>query len=284
MDLMLGHGWKYGADFTFVEADIPFSPDIEAAARRVVAEKPDLIFVANSAAALAVHRLDSKTPIVMYASGYPVAAGLAHSLSHPGKNVTGNAVYAGAGIWGKLLQLLRDTKTGTRRIGLLWGYTPPMFLHQEIEYGMVELRADARNLGLDIRFFDVKTLDEVDSALQALEAWQPQAALITGGPYLSPRLTDVMETVNKQRIPSIADYHSPVDVEFGPLVTYAPPLSELRQKTIAYVDRIMRGARAGDLPIQQPSRFELVLNQRTARAIGLSLPRSLLLRADRVIE
>jgi putative ABC transport system substrate-binding protein len=146
---MKDRGWIEGRDYLLVQSGIPYSArQAEDAAKRIVSERPDLIVVGSTAFALAAHRQTSTIPIVMWVSGYPVEVGLAHSLRKPGKNVTGNSIYAGIGIWGKMVQILRDAKPAAKRVGVLWGYAPPAFLSEEIAPGQQEIRKAASALGL----------------------------------------------------------------------------------------------------------------------------------------
>ena len=283
-ELMGEFGWKYGRDYTFIESGVPYGPAIEEAARRIVAEKPDLIFVATTAFAVAVQRLTSTIPIVMYTSGYPVAAGVALSLARPGKNVTGSTVYAGTGIWGKLLQLLSEVKPGVKRIGLLWDYLPPAFPREEIDFGLGELRDNVRSLGLATHIAEVTRPEQVTAALAALDSWRAEALLVTSGPVMFPEMSRIMKFAIGKRLPTITDSNWQYPVEPRPLLAYGPPISVLRRQAVGYIDKILRGAKPSELPIQQPAKFELVVNMKTAKALGLTIPQSILLRADQVIE
>jgi len=275
-------GWAYEKDYVFIDSGLPYGPHVDEAARRVVSQRPDIVYVSTTAYAAAVHRLTSEIPIVMYSSGYPVQAGLANSLASPGKNVTGNTTYAGTGIWGKLLQLLGEAKPGVRRIGLLWDYLPPAFPREEIEFGMHDLRKDAQSLGFELHAADVSRPEETESAISLLEAQRVEAVLVTSGPAIFPQRANAIRRLSGLRLPTVTDTRWIGDI--SPLLAYGPPAAVLRQQAVSYIYRILNGAKAGDLPIQQPSRFELVVNLTTAKRIGLSLPQSLLLRADEVLQ
>ncbi len=282
--LMKEMGWARGADYVFVDSGLTWGADVDEAARRVVALQPDVIHVVSTAFALAVRRQTRTIPVVMYTSGYPVAAGVANTLARPGMNVTGNTSYAGTGIWGKLLQLLVEAKPGVRRIGLVWDYLPPLFAREEIEFGMTELRADARALRLELEFAEIRNRADVDAALSDLGGRRVQALLVTAGPTLGPEISRVMRFAIDQRLPAILEAHLVVPPEPAPLLAYGPPVAVLTRQSFEYVDRILRGALPGELPIQQPAQFELVVSLKTAGALQLELPRSILARADRVIE
>jgi putative ABC transport system substrate-binding protein len=277
-------GWTKGRDFVVIETGVPFGPRIEPAAKRMVLAAPDLIFTVNTAYALAVHRLTKTVPIVMWTSGYPVEVGLAESLSRPGKNVTGNTNYAGTGVWGKLLELLREVKPSARRIGVLWDYVPPAHPREEVEQPHRELRSAAKQLGLTINIVEVGHPDQAPGAMAAIEAEWPDALVVTTGTPLFRIQASVMQFAVERRLPTIVDFPWRPTIQPQPLLAFSPPARDLIRRAVGYVDRIAKGAKAAELPIQQPAKFELLVNLGTAAAIGLSMPRALLLRADRVIE
>ena len=278
-------GWQQGRDYVFVQSDAGYGEPTVSAARRLIGRKIDLALVNSTAHAAALHRVTAQVPIVMWASGYPVEAGLALSLARPGKNVTGVTFYAGTGIWGKLLELLHELKPGIRRIGVAWGYVPPAFPREEVEPCYRELRQAARALKLTLHIEEIAVPEGVPAGLASLEAARPDALLVTAGPGFFSQRHRVMQYAVAKRIPTVADYRWPPAGEPAPLLTYAPTHAVNMRKATSYVVRILEGgARPGDLPIEQPSKFELVVNQKTAKAIGLPIPPSLLLRADQVIE
>jgi len=278
-------GWREGRDFNFVVTGAKYSPgEMDGAARRMVQEKPDLILAAATAYAAAAHRLTKTIPIVMLASGYPVEAGIAHSLARPGKNVTGNTIYAGTGVWGKFLELLREAKPGIRRIGMLMAYVPPGHAREETDPVLLEASQAADKLGVRLHIVEVAAPDRAAAAMAEVEAKAPEALLLTSGQGLWTVRESVMKFAVKHRLPTMVDFVW-AGIEPPPLLSYAPELQALWRPALSYVVRILRdGANPADLPIQQPSKFELVINLRAAKAIGLTLPQSFLLRADRVIE
>ena len=277
-------GWVPGRDFVLFQSGIEYGRDIELSVKRVVDEKPDLIFAANTGYIIAAHRLTKTIPIVMWSVGYPVEAGLAESLARPGKNVTGMASYAGTGIFGKLLQLIGETKPGIKRIGVLWSYVPPLHPREEIEPCYRALREAAKLLGVEIRILEIEKPEQTQNALTAVVTGRMDALLLTAGPPLGARRQEVMNFTIEKRLPTIADFPW-IGIEPPPLLRYSPlPITVIRQAA-GYVDRILRGgAKPGDLPIQQPAKFELVISLKTAKALSLTIPQSLLLRADEVIE
>jgi putative ABC transport system substrate-binding protein len=283
---MLERGWRENQDYIFVDFELPFEPArAEEGVRRILAEKPDLIFAVSTAYAVAAHRLTKTVPIVMFSSGYPVEAGVAHSLARPGKNVTGNSIYAGTGIWGKFLELLRESRPGIQRVGVLWGYVPPAFPVEEVEPCYRELRQGAAALGMAVNIVETETPERVPAALDAIAAGRPDALLVTSTPWSSDSWPQIVKFTTERKLPTISDFAPfPEDKRPRPLLIFAPNLQGLRGVAFSYIDRILKGANPADLPIQQPSKFDLVVDLRTARAIGLTLPQSILLRADKVID
>jgi len=277
-------GWAKGRDFVVIETGVAFGHQIEPAAKRMVLAAPDLIFTVNTAYALAVHRLTKTTPIVMWTSGYPVEVGLAESLGRPGKNVTGNTNYAGTGVWGKLLELLQAVKPSTQRIGVLWDYVPPAHPREEIEPCYEELRRAASQLGLAIHIVEIPHPDQLPGAMEALEANRPDALLVTTGTPLFRLQASVMEFAVARRLPTIVDFPWRPAVQPQPLLAFSPSARDLIRRAAGYVDRIAKGAKAADLPIQQPAKFELLINLKTAAAIKLTVPQSLLIRAHHIVE
>jgi len=279
-------GWDEGRDYVFVESGVPFGAAMSVAAERIVAEKPDLIIVVNTAYAVAVQRRTASIPIVMWVTGYPVEAGVADSLARPGRNVTGNSGYAGTGIWGKLLELIREASPRIGHVGVLLDYLPPAHPLEEAEPVRRELAEGARALGLQLRVAEVRMREELQGRLVELANAGCEAFLFTTGPVLLQARQEVLEFAVRHRMPTITDWDTfPELPGLRPLLVYSPPYEELRRKTFEYVVRILRDrAKPGDLPIHLPTKFDLTIYLASAKAIGLELPRALLLRADRVIE
>jgi putative tryptophan/tyrosine transport system substrate-binding protein len=219
----------------------------------------------------------------MFVSGYPVEAGLADSLAKPGKNITGNAAYALIEIWSKLLRLLREVKPEVQRVGVLWTYVPPAFPKEEIEPAYKELGSAEQSLGLKVDIIEVTNTAEMSRALAHVEATKAGALLLTSTLSLALRAM-VMEFAVTKRLPTITDLPWKIALQVHPLLSYSPDLRELMQGAVASTVKILEGERPGDLPIRQPAKFEMIVSLKTARAIGLTIPQSILLRADEVIE
>ena len=280
-------GWINGQDFIILPSGIEYgsrNPSNEDA-QRVVANKPDLIFTVATNYALAAQRATGSIPIVMLTSGYPVEAGVADSLAKPGRNVTGNAIYTETGVWGKMLQLLREAKPDIKRVAALWSYVIPAFPKEEIEPAYAELNSAARSLNLELHIVEVANSDQPQAALAEIDEWKPGGLLLTS--FFSEKARAVvMQFAVGKGLPTIVDVDvwTRIAAPLYPLLFYGPINRELVQNAVASVDKILRGSSPGDLPIQRPRRFELIVNLKTAKAIGLDLPPVLVARADRVIE
>lgn len=282
---MRRHGWREGRDFTLVQPGLLFGVEHLEAARRVVGAQPDAIFTVGTHYALAAQRLTAGIPIVAWSSGYPVEAGLARSLSRPGRNFTGNAAYAGTEIWGKLIELLREVRPQARRVGVLMCYVPPHHPEIETEMANADLREGARRLGVALHIVPLADARDADAALRDLAAAAPEVVVLTTGLGIWPVRQKVLGFALAQGWPTIADVPWNPHDELQPLMHYGPSMERLIHDAAAYVVRILRdGAQPGDLPIRRPASFELSVNLGTAKALGLEVPSRLLLQADRVIE
>jgi len=164
-----------GRDFVFYRSGIMYGVDIDRAVQSVVDEKPDLVFTNNLGYAVAAHKLTKTIPIVMWISGFPVEGGVAMSLARPGKNVTGLTIYAGAQVFGKVVQLLIETKPRIKRVGVLFTYLPPFNPPEEAELIMQEIRDAGRSLGVDLRIFQAAKSEQIPDALAAVAAERVEA-------------------------------------------------------------------------------------------------------------
>jgi len=278
-------GWHEGKDYILVESAAAYGQAMRSEVSRLLDSRVDLILVSTTAHARAAQEADTVIPIVMWSSGYPVEAGLATSLARPGKNVTGMTAYAGTGIWGKLLEILRDVKPGVRRVAIAWGYLPPGFPSEEVNPSLADLRMAAHALDLTIHVEEISTSRDVAAGLASIDAQSPDALLLTSGPTIWAQRRQFVEYSIRKRLPTITDFLWPLDDPLRPLLSYAPFIPAMLDQAVHYIVEILeRGVKPGDLPIQQPAHFRMLLDLRTARAIGLDVPRSILVRADRVLE
>ena len=283
VDALRGVGRIEGRDFTMI--GMPPGSDIDLTVKRLVEEGPDLIFAANTRYVMAARRVTRSIPIVMWEGGFPVEAGYADSLAKPGQNVTGVSEYAGTRLFGKYLQLLQEAKPNIKRIGVLWPHAPPAFPREEIDPCYVEFREAAGRLGVEVRILETATPEQVDAALDIVVAERIGGLMVKFGFPTGSRARKIMELAVQKRMPVLSDWRYPPAFEPKPLLSYGPRGTDLIHQAATYVDRILwGGTKPGDLPIQQPARFELAVSLPTAILLGLTLPQSLLLRADEVIQ
>jgi putative ABC transport system substrate-binding protein len=282
---MKEHGWLEQRDFVIVQSPYPTGQAyLERAAKELVSQRPHVLVTLGTNRALAAHRATGTIPIVMWTSGYPVEAGVAESLARPGRNVTGNSIYAGEAMWGKMVQLLCEAQPAAKKIGVLWGYAGAAFSREEVEPALRELRAAARTLGRELQIIEYVGPDNAFKAAARLCDEGAHALAIAGRASMGKHRDRVMGLMIDKRIPTIVDTQWPVTDDPYPLMAYGGRFDVLMRQAASYVDRILRGAKPGELPIQLPAKFELVVSLRTASLIGLALPAAFRLRADRVIE
>jgi len=278
-------GWRQGREYSLEVKEGRGDPEryLELS-RDLVREGIDIVLAVTTAPALAFRQASDRIPVVALC-GYPVEAGLGASLSRPGGNVTGIASYAGAGVWSKMLELLREVKPGLEEVGLLLDYLPPGFPDGPVV--LKELDEGTRRLRMRLRVWSVRKGEEVAAALAQIESSPVQALIVSagGGANIDPAALPLIgEALTRLRLPSITDFAGTVFAKAGCTLAYSPSIVEIHQRLAAFVDRILRGANPAELPFELPTRFDLVVNLKSARAIGLSVPQSLLLRADRVVE
>ncbi|HWC02923.1 MAG TPA: ABC transporter substrate-binding protein [Methylomirabilota bacterium] len=218
-------------------------------------------------------------PVVFFAVADPVGMGFAASLARPGGNATGVASSVPEGFLGKLLELLREAVPQARRVAV---FTNPANPQHYCGVDVPELTAPATALGLTLQFVEVRTIDMVEVAFAAAVRGRAEAAVVCGDPVIFAARARVAELATRHRLPTIF----PTREYLGGrgLMSHGPSLAELARQAARYVDRILRGAKPADLPIEQPRKYELVVNLQAARALQLTLPASLLSRADHVIE
>jgi len=249
---------------------------LPALAAELVRIKVDVLVVTGAPAAHAAKNATRVIPIVMTNAADPVGTGLVASLARPGGNVTGLSDF-NAGVVVKRLELLKETIPTVSRVGVLLNPANPTNPLQ------MKLTQDAApTLGVSLLAFEVRRLNEIDTAFAAMRRERPGALIVIGDPFLGSHRTKITDLAATNRLPAIYSHRSWVDD--GGLVSYGTSFHDLYRRASTYVDKILKGASPGDLPIEQPSKFELVLNLRTARVLGITLPPSLMLRADHVID
>jgi ABC-type uncharacterized transport system substrate-binding protein len=247
-----------------------------ALAADLVRLKVDVIVTVGGAGTTAAKQVVRTTPIVMSAVIDPVENGLVRSLARPGANLTGLSIMA-TDLVGKQFELLREVVPKISRMALLWNPANPTHVR-----AISQVKAAARSLGVQLQLLEARDPQEIDRAFAAMTREQAGALLVLADAIFTNQVRQIAELAVQRHLPSILaliEY-----AEAGGLMVYSPNLAGLERRAATFVDKILKGAKPGDLPIEQPTKFEMVINLRTAKALGLTIPPSVLLRADRVIE
>ena len=236
----------------------------------------DVIVARGSPASLAAKNATPTIPIVMSRTGDPVRSGLVTNLARPGGNITGLSSQS-VDTEAKRLELLRELTPGLKRIAALSNMGTPNSPPQ-----WKEIETAARSLGIESQLLDVRRPEDLQSAFDAASRQHADALVVGQDGLLQSNRKRIVDLAMAHRLPAI--YRSMEFVEAGGLIGYGPHYPDLYRRAAIYVDKILKGARPGDLPIEQPTRFELLINLKTAKALGLTIPRSILLRADQLVE
>jgi putative tryptophan/tyrosine transport system substrate-binding protein len=244
-------------------------------AAEFVRRKVDVILTVSTSAIVAAKRATSVIPIVFAAAGDPVGIGLVASLARPGGNLTGLSLQA-PDLAGKRLELLGEVVPGLRRVAILANVDTRIGVLQ-----MTEVRATARTLGLEAVPLEIRRAEEITPLLQGLGR-RADALYVSPDPVMITNRNLINTLALGERLPTMHDFRE--YVEAGGLMSYGPNLADLFRRSADYVDKILRGAKPGDIPIEQPTKFDLIINVKTAKALGIEVPPSLLARADAVIE
>jgi putative ABC transport system substrate-binding protein len=242
----------------------------------LVASNVDVIVTAGTPASLAVKKATTTIPLVMVAVGDPVATGLVASLARPGGNITGLTSISSE-MEGKRLELLREVVPKVSHIAVLWNAASPI---QVIEEG--EVRAAAGVLGVKMLSLGVRTREEIDDALATIIRERPDALLVLADRLFLHHRTRIIDFAAQERLPGVHAYRELI--EAGGLMSYGPSYADMHRRAAAYVDKILKGAKPADLPVERPVKFELVVNLKAAKALGLTIPPSVIFRADEIIE
>jgi putative ABC transport system substrate-binding protein len=249
--------------------------------------KVDVIYAVLEQAALAASNATTTIPIVFAVIGDPVGSGLVASLAHPGGNATGLTAF-GADLGGKRLELLKELIPRLSRVGLLWNPATPAKtphgpqMNSVAQAGLELTEAAGRALGVQVQSFPVRSPGELSDVLGAATRERIGALIVEENSLTFAERNRIIELTAAHRLPAIYGYRD--YVVSGGLISYGANLPELMHRAMIYIDKILRGAKPSDLPVEQPTKFELVINMKTAKALGLTIQQSLLLRADEVIQ
>src|SRR2546425_1062581 len=248
---------------------------LPALAAELVAARPDVIVAINTPGARAAIQAAKDIPIVISIVGDPIGAGFVPNLAHPGGNVTGISNMTGE-LAPKRLSIVKELVPRTKRIAVLLNPIDPVTVPQ-----IRDMERAAPVLGVQVRFFPVKAVTQLPETFNQMLAWHADAALWLSG-QANAFQRGTIELAAKHQLPVMVSQRA--DVEAGGLISYFPDHAELFKQTAIYVDRILKGAKPADLPVQQPTKFELAINLKTAKALGLAVPQTLLFQANRVVE
>jgi putative tryptophan/tyrosine transport system substrate-binding protein len=249
---------------------------LPALAAELIRLKVDLLVAGGTNAALAARDATKTIPIVFLNVSDPVADGLVDSLARPGGNITGFTIISGV-LAGKRLELLKERIPKLTRVAVLWDPKNRGSTGQ-----WKENQLPARELGLQLHSMEISSADKIESAFQEAAKTRSAALTVTQNPVLTSRRKQVVELAAKNRLPAI--YHQGEFVEIGGLMSYGPDQAEPYRRAAVFVDKILKGAKPADLPVEQPMKFEFIINLKAAKQIGLTIPPNVLARADKVIR
>jgi len=268
-------GQNIAIEYRYAERKRDRYPELTA---ELVRLKVDIIVVAGGPAPIRAAMNATRTiPIVMTGQGRdPVKAGLVASLARPGGNVTGLTNFSRE-LGGKRLELLKEAVPKLARVAVLYDPAIPQSLHEVKEL----LPADARALKLTIQFWEIRAVDDFEKVFAALNKQRPDGLYVTGSPLMGANRKRIADFAIKSRLPSVS---SRAYVDAGGLMSYGADLADSYRRIAIYVDRILKGAKPADMPVEQPTKFELVINLKTAKQIDLMIPQKVLARADKVIK
>jgi putative ABC transport system substrate-binding protein len=252
------------------------SDRLPALASELVRLKVDVIVAAATAATSAAQKATSTVPIVMGIVADPVGSGLVKSLAHPGGNITGLSSIAGD-LSPKLLELLRNMVPKLSRVAVLVNPSNP--IHATT---LKNVQIAAQGINVKVLSAEAQTSQEIEKAFSMMSREKAGALIVMRDEFLNQQARQISELAAKNRLPSIAGLRE--YVEAGGLLSYGSSISDVFRRAATYVDKIIKGAKPADIPVEQPTKFELIINGKTTKALGLKIPQSLLISADKVIE
>ena len=244
-------------------------------ANELVGLKVDVIVAGGAGAVTAAKKASATTPIVMEQVNDPIALGLVASLAQPGGNITGISNLSPE-LSGKRLELLKEVIPKVYRVAVLALRSAPM------QTSIKETEAAAQSLHLQLQLLEVKAADEIESAFDAAKKQRADALVQIQASFFEPHQQRIIDLAAKYRLPAM--YNNRDDVEIGGLMSYGPDREEMNRRVAAIVDKILKGRKPADLPVEQPTKFEFVINLKTAKQIALTIPPNVLARADKVIK
>ena len=253
------------------------NPDrVRTLAAELVNLKVDIILSAGSSDTRAAKEATATIPIVMAAAGDPIASGFVTSLARPGANITGLSILAPE-LSGKQLEILKEIVPTLSRVAVFQSSTTP-----GTEQTLIEMELAARAFGLKLQYLDILDLNGIETAFREARKTRAGAIVALGGPVFNSHRMHIVELAIRSRIPAM--YNVSEFVDAGGLMTYGASWPDLFRRAATYIDKILKGAKPADLPIEQPTKFELLINLKAAKQIGLTIPPNVLARADKVVR
>ncbi len=273
-ELGYAEGQSIAIEYRWAEGKLERLPDLAA---ELVRLKVDVIVTATTSGVQAARRATSTIPIVMAAVGDPVVTGLVASLARPGGNITGLSLLSPE-LSGKRLELLREAVPKLSPVAVLWNSANPAMI-----LSFRETQTAAQVLGVSLQSWEVQgDPQDFERAFSMISKERPHALVVVLDPFTILHRSRIVELAAKHRLPAMYDVRA--FVEAGGLMSYGPSVPDMYRRAATYVDKILKGAKPAELPVEQPTRFELVINLKTAKALGLTIPQSVLIRADQVIQ
>jgi len=271
------HGYELGRNIVIESRSAQGNPErLPALAAELVRLKVDVLITPATLPTLAAREVTKTVPIVMFNTADPVATGIVASLGRPGGNVTGLS-YNAAEISAKRVQLLQEAVAGLSRVAVLWNSTL-----KSMALGFQQIEVAAPSLGVTVQSVRVSSSDDFEQAFAAIGRGRPDGLIVLYGPLRGNDLPRIVEFVTQNKLPTVFELGQ--GVRGGGLMEFGPSSTDMARRVGAYVDKIANGTRPADLPVEEPTRFELIVNLKAARTMGLAIPQSLLLRADEVIQ
>ena len=271
------HGYEEGRnlriEYRWAEGNYDRFPKLIA---ELLALNVEVLVTAGTPPTLAIKRATSTVPLVMIAVGDPIGSGIVQSLAHPGGNITGLSSIAPE-LEGKRLELLREIIPQLSHVAVLWNPLNPFH-----KASLQHARDAAQVLKIKILAVVIKATDDLDGAFKTIENDRPEALLILADRVFLHNRVRLMEFATRHRLPSVNAYHELV--EAGGLMSFGPSYEDMHRRAAEFIDKILKGAKPGDLPVELPTKFTLVVSVKAAKALGITVSESFLLRADQVIE
>src|SRR5262245_9249064 len=271
----LGHveGKNIAIEYRYAEGKLDRLP---ALAADLVRLKVDVIVTSSAPGAVAAKKATGTIPVVFVTAGDPVDMGLVTSLARPGGNITGLTTHAPE-LSGKRLELLREVLPRITRVAVLWNPSNPGFSEM-----LKEMQAASQAHALQLQSLEVRSPEDFEAAFESITRGDSHAIIVVSDPFLNTHHRLILDLAGKHRLPAM--YGGPEVVDAGGLMSYGPGFTDQYRRAATYVDKILRGMKPADLPVERPMKFELVINLKTAKQIGLTIPPNVLYRADRVIK